>query len=121
MSGASRWLDAAAVPGPDPRRTAARSASASSAEAPRAIETFRMSCPPDGGLDLRTRVIRATAENGSVRLQLLGDALDDGAHLERRAGHVLEQLVGRRALAEGPQLAQQPAGLAPGEPLVAEL
>ena len=42
-------------------------------------------------------------------------------HLERRAGHVAQQLVGRRALAERPQLAQQVAGLAPREPLVAEL
>ena len=37
------------------------------------------------------------------------------------AGDLAQQLVGRRALAERPQLAQQPAGFAPGEPLVAVL
>ena len=42
-------------------------------------------------------------------------------HLELRAGHVLQQLVGGRPLAERPELAQQVAGLAPREPVVPEL
>ena len=49
------------------------------------------------------------------------DVLRDGFHLDRRAGHVLQQLVRGRLLAERPQLDEERAGLAPPEPVAAEL
>src|SRR5215831_6191213 len=42
ISGASRWLEAEAVPGPELRMTAATRASVTSAAAPRATATLRM-------------------------------------------------------------------------------
>src|ERR671936_76378 len=55
------------------------------------------------------------------RAKRLANPGRDRLHLERRAGHFLEQLLGRPALPLGPQLAQERSGLAPGEPGLTEL
>src|SRR6185503_1523641 len=59
----------------------------------------------------------STASGGET----LAHALGDRRHLDLRASHVAEELVGGRALAERPQLAQELARLTAREPLVAEL
>src|SRR5689334_17904299 len=49
--------------------------------------------------------------------QGLADAVGDRFHLELRAGDLLQQLVGRRALSFRPELLQQRPGLARREPV----
>src|SRR5207244_3028286 len=53
--------------------------------------------------------------------EMLADAVRDGFHLERRAGDVLEEFLGRPALALAPELPKQRSGLAACEPRIAEL
>src|SRR5215471_12312041 len=72
---------------------------------------------------LRYRPPRPTPERSGLALlgEALADAVADRGELDLGAGHVLQELVGRRLLAERPQLAQQRPGLATREPVVAEL
>src|SRR5262249_25072216 len=53
--------------------------------------------------------------------ETLADPLADRRHLELGARDLVEQLVGGRPLADRPELAEQIAGVAPREPVVAEL
>ena len=53
-------------------------------------------------------------------VQVFGDALGDRGHLELRAGDFFQDLVRVDALAFRPELPEQRAGLALGEPRAAE-
>ena len=57
----------------------------------------------------------------TLERQSLADPVRDRAHLEPSPGRVGEQLVGGRALAELPELAQKVASVAAGEPVTPEL
>src|SRR5205085_4644361 len=67
--------------------------------------------------------VRTTASACGAALlgERLADDLRDRLHLDRRAGHLAEHLVRRHPLALAPQLAQERAGAAVGEPGAAEL
>src|SRR5215211_3024248 len=74
------------------------------------------------------RMRRGTAgePNGAVggrpaSTDALLHAGDEGVEVELRAGQVADELLGRHALALRPQLAQERAGLGPGEPGAAEI
>src|SRR5947209_1056964 len=66
----------------------------------------------------RIRSARLSVPRGS---EALADAIGDGRHLESRARHVLQELLGGRALPQRPELTQQVACVALREPVVAEL
>ena len=51
----------------------------------------------------------------------LADAVGDGLHLEGRAGHFLEHLLGPEPLPFGPELAQERSGFTAREPAGPEL
>src|SRR5688572_21262942 len=76
---------------------------------------------PLKGAALRLHPLSGSADSlGGCRqggAELVGYRLE----LDRGAGHVLQQLVRGRLLAERPELAQERAGLAAPEPVAAEL